>query len=191
VSNIPGVNTFWEKVKPDLYNGRDVAGAPWQLDWRDSYPVGPDEIHNHTTPTFLGILDGTESVTDWNPWEGVTGPHPNTVIRYGYGPPGLQEFGNDAPLAIDSFDRHPDHGQATLSGVSSIAALVPFIELPDYGQSIDPSAISGLVRDDAALPYHFDPGLQIDMGQAIGPRQIFRSPPSYSDQTAAFYAAGF
>lgn len=191
MSHLPGVNTFYEKARPVEYTGRDVSGAPWQPDWRDTYIVGPDEIHNHTTPVFLGILDGTEAVTDWNPWERVTGPHPATVIRYGYGSPGLQEFGQDAPLAIDAYDRNPDHGQARLSGVGSIAGLVPFLELPDYGQGVDPSSIAGFAPDDAALPFHFDPGLQLDSGQAIGPRQVFRSPPSYSDQTAAYYAAGF
>lgn len=177
--------------RPDLASREQVAGAPWSHDWRDIYPVAPDMVRNHDKPSFLGVYDGTEGVTDWNPWEGVTGPHPNSVIRRGYGTPDVQEFPQAAPLAVDAFDRSPDHAQAMLSGVSSIAALVPFMELPDYGQGHDPSAIAGFGT--GKTPYHFDMGLQIDdsgMG-AIGPRQVFRSPPTFSDQTAGYYAAGF
>lgn len=172
--------------QPELASREQVHGAPWQHDWRDIYPVASDEILNHTTPAYLGVFDGTECVTDWNPWEGVTGPHPRTVIRYGYGTPGIQEFATDAPLAIDARDRHPDHAQAVLSGVSSIAAMVPFIELPDAG-----IGTNDLGPSSGVYPYHFDTGLQIDMGSAIGPRQIFREPPSFGDQSAAVYAAGF
>ena len=182
---LPGVNQALDYERPHLASREQIAGSWWSLDWRDVYPVDADRIINHTTPTFLGVFDGTEGVTDWNPWEGVTGPHPNTVIRYGYGAPGIQEFALDAPLAIDSSNRDPDHAQQVLSGVSSIAALVPFLELPDAGigtNDIDPTG--------KGLPYHYDYGAQIDMGSAIGPRQVFRSPPSYSDQTSAFYAAG-
>lgn len=189
MSAIPGVNRAYSQESPRLAHRNEIYGANWQPDFRGIFPIDSDQIHNHTTPVFLGVLDGTEGVTDWNPWEGVTGPHPNTVIRYGYGTPGIQEFALDAPLAIDAFDRNPDHGQARPSGVSSIAALVPFMELPDYGQGHDPSSVSGFGT--GVTPYHFDYGMQIDTGQAIGPRQVFRSPPSYSDQTAGVYAAGF
>jgi hypothetical protein len=183
VSNIPDVNQYQDE-QPFLATREHIAGAYWSLDWRDIYPVASDRIRNHTTPAFLGVLDGTESVTDWNPWEGVTGPHPRTVIRHGYGTPGIQEFPNDAPLAIDSFDRHPDHGQNVLSGVSSIAALVPFLELPDAGIGTND------LGNGYETPYHFDYGLQVDMASAISPRQVFREPPSYGDQSAAVYAAG-
>jgi hypothetical protein len=186
----PGVD-FYADESPFGATREQVVGAPWSHDWRDIYPIAPDSIHNHTKPAYLGVLDGTESVSDWNPWEGVTHPHPSSVIRRGYGTPGIQEFAQAAPLAIDSFDRHPDHGQAQLSGISSIAALVPFIELQDYGQDIDPNSMAGLSTGQV-YPYHFDVGgSPINQGATIGPRQIFRSPPSFSDQTAAFYAAGF
>lgn len=178
---IPGVNSAYADENPYMATREQVAGAPWSHDWRDLYPVASDQIHNHVTPCFLGVLDGTECVSDWNPWEGQTAPHPDTVIRYGYAAPGIQEFALDAPLAIDAYDRHPDHAQQILSGVSSIAALVPFLTLPDAGN--DPY--------DDVLPYHFDYGASLDTGGTIGPRQVFRQPPSYSDQTAAIYAAGF
>lgn len=181
---IPGVNTAYEWESPELASRDLVHGAPWSVDWRDIYPVSPDQIRNHEVPTFLGVFDGTEGVTDWNPWEGVTGPHPSTVIRRGYGTPGVQEFAQDAPLAIDQFDRHPDHAQIQLSGVSSIAALVPYLELPDAGIGTNDLGANGV------YPYHFDYGLQIDTASAIGPRQVFREPPSYGDQSAAIYAAG-
>lgn len=183
---IPGVNSAFAEESPNLASREQVDGAPWSHDWRDLYPIASDEIRNHVTPTFLGVFDGTEAVTDWNPWEGVTGPHPATVIRAGYGTPGIQEYALDAPLAIDSRDRHPDHAQMVLSGQSSIAALVPFLELPDAG-----IGTNDLQRQGDQYSYHFDTGLQIDMGSAIGPRQIFREPPSYGDQSAAVYAAGF
>jgi hypothetical protein len=186
VSAIPGVNSAYEEESPALqWNDAGlVSGAPWVVDWRDNYPIASDEILNHTTPVYLGILDGTEGVTDWNPWEGVTGPHPSTVIRFGYGTPGIQEYANDAPLAIDQRDRHPDHGQAQLSGQSSIAALVPFLELPDAG-------IGTNDLGEYTLPYHFDVGNQVDGSAGISPRQVFRQPPTYSDQTAGVVAAGF
>jgi hypothetical protein len=69
--------------------------------------------------------------------------------------------------------------------------MIPFLDLPDHGQHLDPSALAGYGDLGGILPYHYDYGLQIDQGSAIGPRQIFRSPPSVSDQTAAVYAAGF
>jgi hypothetical protein len=185
VSYISGVSQAYTDEAPSAIASREqVAGAHWALDWRDLYPVASDCIRNHAQPTFLGILDATGSVTDWNPWSGRTGPHPDTVIRHGYGTPGIQEYAQAAPLAIDTFDRHPDHGQNVLSGVSSIAALVPFIELPDAGIGTNDLSAGH------ANPYHFDYGLQLDMSSAIGPRQIFREPPSYGDQSAAVYAAG-
>lgn len=190
MSNIPSVNRAYAEEAPQTgFMGNDVAGAWWQWWPRDNYPVASDEIRNHDKPTFLGYYDGTESVADWNPWEGTT--FPRHAIRHGYGTPGLQEFPQAAPLAIDAFDRNPDHGQVRPSGIGSPAALIPFLDLPDHGQHLDPSSLAGYGNLGGTLPYHYDTGLQIDQGQAIGPRQVFRQPPSYSDQTAAFYAAGF
>ena len=194
MSHIPSVNVALDYELPHEAHDQEVYGAYWQPDWRGIFPVAPDAIHNYDKPVYLGVLDGTEAVTDWNPWEGVTGPHVNSVIRFGHAreAAGVQEFAQAAPLAIDAFDRNPDHGQARPSGVMSIAALVPFLELPDYGQGVDPSSTAGL-SDGGYLPYHYDLGWQVDMSGlgAIGPRQVFRSPPSVSDQTAGVYAAGF
>lgn len=192
---VPGVNSAYAEESPRLASREQVDGAPWSHDWRDVYAVASDEIWNHDQPAYLGAFDATESVNDWNPWEGSTGPHPHAygmengpgepgVIRYGYAARGIQEHRQAAPLAIDSRDRHPDHAQQVLSGMSSIAALVPFLELPDAGIGTNDLGAQGI------YPYHFDYGLQIDMGSAIGPRQIFREPPSYGDQSAAVYAAG-
>jgi hypothetical protein len=173
VAAIPGI------VRADTEAPRGATiernrGAPWQVDWRDVFYLAPDEIRNHDKPVFLGVLDGTESVTDWNPWDGRTGPTPWRAIRHGYASDGVQEYGQAAPLAIDNgIGNQPMHAQAQLSGVSSIAALVPFMDLPN------------------GLPYHYDEGLQLDSGGAIGPRMIFRGPPSFNDQSAAIYAAGF
>src|SRR6516165_544238 len=153
MASIPGI------VRADEEAPRGGAiernrGSQWQIDWRDVYYVAPDEIRNATKPSFLGVLDGSESVNDWNPYEGRTGPTPWRVIRHGYGAPGVQEFPQAAPeaVAIGGLDNQPMHAQAQLSGVSSIAALVPFMDLPH------------------GLPYHYDMGLQLDQGQAIGPR---------------------
>lgn len=149
-------------------------GSLWQVDWRDVYYVAPTETRNHDKPVFLGVLDGTESVADWNPWEGTQGVKPDRAIRKGYGTPGIQEFPQAAPEQINSMlGSQPMHAQVQLSGVMANAALVPFMDLPH------------------SLPYHYDVGLQIDQGQAIGPRMVFRGPPSINDQTAALYAAGF
>jgi hypothetical protein len=95
-----------------------------------------------------------------------------------------------APEAIDCFEMQATSGQAVISGVESIAAMVPFVELPDYGQGQDPYSMAGF-GGRGGLPYHFDYGEQNTTDSAIGPRQVFRSPPSVSDQTAAVYAAGF
>jgi hypothetical protein len=42
-----------------------------------------------------------------------------------------------------------------------------------------------------SLPFHYDEPASPIAGQGIGPRHIFRQPPSISDQTAALIAAGF
>ena len=172
MSAIPGLVHAAAEL-PHLATCDNTYGAPWNIDWRGVYLVAPDEVHNHDKPAALGVLDGEEIVTGWNPWQGRSGPTPWRVIRHGYAAPGVQEFPQASPLAIDTFQREPTHAQQQLSGVSSIAALVPFMELPN------------------GAPYHFDDGLQLDQGQAIGPRMIFREPPSFNDQTAALYAAGF
>lgn len=182
---LPAINRAYEEEYPQLGPTPAPAGAFWQPDFRDRFPIASDEIHNHDETAFLGVLDGTEGVTDWNPWEGRTGPEPGKVIRPGYGDafaPGdnmagtLQMFRNSSPLAIDAFDRSPDHAQLLASGADPtawVAGAIPATYLPN------------------SLPYHYDLGDQIDTGQAIGPRQVFRQPPSISDQTAAVYAAGF
>lgn len=191
MSAIPAVNSAYAEESPAFAPGM-VAGAFWSMDFRDRFPVASDEIHNHDQPAMLGVLDGTESVADWNPYEGST--YPQTVgardrdndpvwgrfasaLRFtpgGDDATTLQVWPQAAPLAIDTFDRHPDHGQMLSSGYGGpVAGEVPLLEPPQ------------------SLPYHYDMGDQIDMGSAIGPRQVFRSPPSISDQTAAVYAAGF
>lgn len=174
MSAYPAVNSALADERPG-FPPTPIAGAPWSVDWRDRYLVASDEIRNHDEPSFLGVFDGTEAVADWNPWEGVTAPDPDKVLRYGYGGPAasLQVYAQAAPLAIDCWERSPDHGQVLACGTPSVEGMVPLIFPPQ------------------SLPYHFDWGDQIDTGQAIGPRQVFRSPPSISDQTAAMYAAGF
>lgn len=193
MSNIPGVADAYQYETPHLA-ATEAYGSYWNMDWRDVYPVAPDEILNHDQPAYLGVYDATESVTDWNPWEGRTGPDANIYggnapgypgpIRYGYGTRGIQEHRQAAPLAIDVVDMQATTGQAILSGVSSLAALVPFLELPDAGIGTND------LGDGQSTPYHFDYGLQGWTASAIGPRQIFREPPSYGDQSAAVYAAG-
>ena len=174
MSALPAVNQALGEELP-AFEPTPIAGSYWNLDWRDRYLVASDEIRNHMGTAFLGVLDGTEGVTDWNPWEGVTGPHPDTVLRFGYGAPALQVYPNPAPLAIDAWNLQNTNGQVQLTAIEGewAAGMVPPFEPPQ------------------GLPYHYDVGDQIDMGQAIGPRQVFRQPPSISDQTAAVYAAGF
>lgn len=196
MSALPGVNrALGQEFPREADDVPATAGAYWQPDWRDVYLIDSDSIHNHYRPARFDDWDGADNATEFNQYQGNISSDP---ISYGtklnIGQIGAAAYLNimriPQPDAIDQFDRHPDHGQAQLTGIDSIAALVPFLNLPDHGQDQDPSAISGM-GGKGGLPFHYDYGMQIDQGSAIGPRQIFRSPPSYSDQTAAVYAAGF
>jgi hypothetical protein len=196
MSDLPGVNRALEQEQPrEAFDSTPTHGAYWQPDWRDTYLLDSDAIHNHTIPARLDYYDGADNATEFNQYQGVVASDP---ISYGTklniqqlgAPAYMNVMRIPAPEAIDQFDRHPDHGQMQLTGVDSIAAMVPYLELPDYGQGMDPDSMAGF-GGRGGLPYHFDYGKQIDQGQAIGPRQIFRSPPTYGDQTAGMYAAGF
>jgi hypothetical protein len=195
MSALPGVNQALDREQPrEAFDSSPVYGAYWQPDWRDAYLIDSDYIRNHEKPANVA-WDGADNASEWNQYQGNISSDPvsaGTQLN-------IQQLGSVAymnvmripqPDAIDQFDRHPDHGQAQLSGIDSIAAMVPFMELPDYGQGQDPSSMAGF-GGRGGLPFHFDYGKSnADMGGAIGPRQIFRSPPAYSDQTAAIYAAG-
>ena len=196
MSALPGVNQALEKEQPrETFDASPVHGAYWQPDWRDAYLIDSDAIHNHDRPARMDYFDGADNATEFNQYQGVISSDP---ISYGTkvaianlgSAEYLQVMRNPQPDAIDQFDRHPDHGQAQLTGVDSIAAMVPFLELPDYGQEYDTSSMAGF-GGRGGLPYHYDFGKQIDQSSAIGPRQVFRSPPTFSDQTAGVYAAGF
>lgn len=195
MSALPGVNQALDREQPVEAYTSHVNGSWWQPDWRASFPIDSDYIHNHTTPARLDYYDGADNATEFNQYQGVIGSDP---ISYGThleieqlgAPAYMQVMRIPSPDAIDQFDRHPDHGQVQLTGVDSIAAMVPYLELPDYGQGQDIDSMAGF-GGRGGLPYHFDYGAQYTQGSAIGPRQVFRSPPSYSDQTSAFYAAGF
>ena len=195
MSALPGVNQALDIEQP---READVTPHPWgmwwQPDWRGTYPVDSDYIHNHQAPANIP-WDGADNSSEWNQYQGNISSNPISAgtqyeIALLGAPAFMQIMRIPAPEAIDQFDRHPDHGQVQLTGVDSIAGMVPYLELPDYGQGQDISSLSGL-GGRGGLPYHFDVGRQIDTASAIGPRQIFRSPPAYSDQTAAIYAAGF
>lgn len=196
MSALPGVNQSLEKEAPrEAFDSSPIHGAYWQPDWRDAYLIDSDEIQNHTVPARMDYYDGADNATEFNQYQGVISSDP---ISYGT-KLNIAQLGDPAflnvmripqPDAIDQFDRHPDHGQMQLTGVDSIAAMVPYIELPDYGQEYDPSSMAGF-GGRGGLPYHYDYGMQIDQSSAIGPRQIFRSPPAVGDQTAGVYAAGF
>lgn len=198
MSALPGVNQALFREQPqEVFDSPPVKGAYWQVDWRDDYPVDSDYIRNHNQPARIDYFDGADNATEFNQYQGVISSDP---VSYGshlnMANLGFPNGFINGPMripdvnAIDQFDRHPDHGQAQLTGVDSIAAMVPYLELPDYGQGRDPNSLAGF-GGRGGLPFHFDVGAQIDQGQAIGRRQVFRSPPSYGDQTAAFYAAGF
>ena len=196
MSALPGVNQALDKEQPrQAFDVSPVYGAFWQPDWRDTYLIDSDSIRNHNIPARMDYYDGADNATEFNQYQGVISSDPisfGTKVEIALlgDPAYMQVMRIPQPDAIDQFDRHPDHGQAQLSGVDSIAAMVPYLELPDYGQEYDTSSMAGF-GGKGGLPFHFDYGKQIDQSSAIGPRQIFRSPPSFSDQTAGVYAAGF
>jgi hypothetical protein len=196
MSALPGVNQALESEQPvEAFDSSHVNGAPWQPDWRDAYLISPDSIQNHNIPAALGIFDGADNASEWNQYQGNIQSDPIPMgtqeeIRLLGAPAYMQVMRIPQPDAIDQFDRHPDHGQMQITGVDSIAAMVPYLELPDYGQGQDPNSMAGF-GGRGGLPFHFDYGQQYTQGSAIGPRQIFRSPPAYSDQTAGIVAAGF
>lgn len=196
MSALPGVNQALDQESPrEAFDSSPVAGAYWQPDWRDAYLISSDTIHNHNRPAAIGLFDGADNASEWNQYQGAIQSDPISVgtqneIELLGSPAYMQVMRIPAPEAIDTFDMQATNGQAQLSGVESIAAMVPYLELPDYGQEIDPNSLAGF-GGRGGLPFHFDYGRQNDQSSAIGPRQVFRSPPSYGDQTAAFYAAGF
>lgn len=183
MSGLPGVNRAWEEEVPQLVAGVHPSGADWVIDFRDRFPISSDEIHNHYEVYDQGVHGGNigledEIALDWSPYEadfdytqqGVhAGRFLGAALRWGPGEAAaIQVYTNPAPLAIDAFDRSPDHGQ--------------------QGMLSDWAWMGELPQD---LPFHYDYGDQLDMGQAIGPRMIQRQPPSISDQTATIIAAGF
>lgn len=195
MSDLPGVNQVYQEENPYLALPNHINGAPWNEDFRDNYPISYDEIRNHTVPTALGVFDGADNASEWNQYQGTIQSDPISIgtqheiaclgpVAY------MQVMRIPAPEAIDQASRQNTNGQMQLSGVESIAAMVPYLELPDYGQGQDPSSMAGF-GGRGGLPYHFDVGNQNTQDSAIGPRQVFRSPPAFSDQTAAIYAAGF
>lgn len=195
MSDLPGVNqAYYAEVPVEAYPNH-IHGAPWNEDFRDNYPISSDEIRNHSNPASLLVYDGADNATEWNQYQGLIQSDPISVgtqkeIALLGSPAYMQLMRIPAPEAIDQQNRQNTNGQIQLSGVESIAAMVPFLELPDYGQGQDPNSMAGF-GGRGGLPYHFDVGQQYTTGSAIGPRQVFRSPPAYSDQTAAIYAAGF
>lgn len=196
MSALPSVNESLEVESPrEAFDSSPVHGAYWQPDWRDTYLIAPDEILNHRILTSFGTFDGPDNAAEFNQFQGEVVSDPITFgTRLNIGQLGHPAYLNIMRLpgtdAIDQTDRQNTNGQAQLSGVESIAAMVPYLELPDYGQSYDPSALAGF-GGRGGLPFHFDVGKQIDQSSAIGPRQVFRAPPTYGDQTAGVYAAGF
>lgn len=195
MSALPGVNQALIKEQPkEAYDVASVQGAYWQVDWRDAYLVSSDEIKNHDRPANIPY-DGPDNSSEWNQYQGNISSDPISagtqyeVMMLG-APAYMQIMRIPQPDAIDAQNMHNTSGQTDLTGVDSISALVPYLELPDYGQGQDPTSMAGF-GGRGGLPYHFDYGQQNTQDSAIGPRQVFRSPPAVSDQTAAIYAAGF
>lgn len=195
MSDLPGVNRAYIDEAPYEAYPNHINGAPWNEDFRDNFPISADDIRNHEVPSALGVFDGADNASEWNQYQGTIQSDPISMGTQ----ENIRQLGSVAymnvmripqPDAIDQRDRQNTNGQMQLSGVDSIAAMIPFMELPDYGQGQDPSSLAGF-GGRGGLPFHFDYGNQYTQGSAIGPRQVFRSPPSVSDQTAAFYAAGF
>jgi len=196
MSDLPGVNRALDQEQPrEAFDSSPVHGAYWQPDWRDTYLISSDEVRNHNVPAAIGVFDGADNASEWNQYQGAIQSDPISIgTQHAIALLGDAEYMQvmriPAPEAIDQEDRQNTNGQVQLSGIDSIAAMVPYLELPDYGQAYDPSSMAGF-GGKGGLPYHFDYGRQTDTSSAIGPRQVFRSPPTYGDQTAGMYAAGF
>lgn len=195
MSDLPGVNQAYAIEQPrEAFDSSPVNGSPWVVDWRDAYPIAFDDIANHDRPAAMGVFDGADNATEWTPYHFDAADPISIGTQHNIADLGSAAYMNvmriPAPEAIDQWDRQNTNGQVQLTGVDSISAMVPYLELPDYGQGQDPSSMAGF-GGRGGLPYHFDEGQQYTQGSAIGPRQVFRSPPSVSDQTAAMYAAGF
>lgn len=195
MSDLPAVNQAYEIEQPvEAFDASPVHGAYWVQDWRDAYPIAYDDITNHDVPANVP-WDGPDNSSEWNQYQGNISSDPISAgtqyeISLLGSPAFMQIMRIPQPDAIDQGNRQNTNGQVQLTGVDSISAMVPYLELPDYGQGQDPSSLAGF-GGRGGLPYHFDYGQQYTQGSAIGPRQVFRSPPSVSDQTAAMYAAGF
>ena len=195
MSDLPAVNQAYEIERPvEAFDSTPVHGSPWVVDWRDAYPIASDDITNHDRPANIPN-DGPDNASEWNQYQGNISSDPISMgtqyeIMLLGSPAYMQVMRIPAPEAIDQRDRQNTNGQVQLTGVDSISAMVPYLELPDYGQGQDPSSMAGF-GGRGGLPYHFDYGQQYTQGSAIGPRQIFRSPTTVSDQTAGMIAAGF
>lgn len=194
MSDLPGVNQAYVQEYPVEAYPNHINGAPWNEDFRDNYPIASDDIANHDRPGNIPY-DGPDNACEWNQYQGNIQSDPISAgtqyeIALLGSPAFMQVMRIPAPEAIDQRDRQNTNGQVQLTGVDSIAAMVPYLELPDYGQGQDPSSMAGF-GGRGGLPFHFDYGQQYTQGSSIGPRQIFRSPPPYSDQTAGVIAAGF
>lgn len=196
MSSLPGVNEAYSYEQPrEAFDSPATHGAYWQPDFRDAFPVAPDEIRNHYTPAAIGVFDGADNASEWNQYQGAIQSDPISLgtqheIACLGDPAYLQVMRIPQPDAVDVMRMDNTNCQVQLTGVDSISAMVPYLELPDYGQGQDPSSMAGY-GGRGGLPYHFDLGNQNTQDSAIGPRQVFRSPPAFSDQTAAIYAAGF
>lgn len=195
MSDLPGVNRAYTDEAPAIALPNHINGAPWNEDFRDNYPIAYDDIQNHFTPAALGVFDGADNASEWNQYQGNIQSDPISMgTQHEISLLGdvafMQVMRIPQPDAIDQTDRQNTNGQVQLTGVDSISAMVPYLELPDYGQGNDPSSMAGF-GGRGGLPYHFDYGQQYTQGSAIGPRQVFRSPPTVSDQTAGMIAAGF
>lgn len=194
MSDIPGVNRAYMDEAPAEAFSNHINGSYWNEDFRGVYPISSDEIRNHDRPANMPF-DGSDNASEWNQYQGTISSDPISMgtqeeIRQLGSVAYMQVMRIPQPDAIAQRDEQNTNGQMQLSGVDSIAAMVPFLDLPDYGQGQDPNSMAGF-GGRGGLPYHFDYGQQYTQGSAIGPRQVFRSPPSVSDQTAAMYAAGF
>src|SRR5437879_6000048 len=138
MSDLPGVNRAYTDEAPYEAYPNHIHGAYWNEDWRDNYPIASDDIHNHDRPASL-LWDGADNASEWNQYQGTIISDPisegtQDEIRNLGSVAYMQVMRIPAPEAIDSQDRQNTNGQMQLSGVDSIAAMIPFLDLPDYGQ---------------------------------------------------------